>query len=165
MECTFSSPSFKTLLGTCYYNSRGKIWTSFLFLNNEDWQLFLKEVPWSHTCASKSHKLGNWVGDCNWGLSYLPFYSVRKCPRVGRDKSAFPLSVIIVFKNTYFRNSMALKYKPTSSSGAHLLENQKENWLYLGFQQSIFLKAFQELFCLHVIFHLLTAFGIWSPSS
>lgn len=55
---------------------------------------------------------------------------------------------------------MAAKHKPASSSGAHLLENQKENWLYLGFQQRIFLKAFQELFCLYVIFHLLTAFGI-----
>lgn len=54
---------------------------------------------------------------------------------------------------------MAPKSKPTSSSGAHLLENQKENWLYLGFQHSIFPKAFQELFSV-CDFHLLTAYGI-----
>ena len=54
---------------------------------------------------------------------------------------------------------MAPRSKLASSSGDHLLENQKENWLYLGFQQSIFLKAFQEFFCL-CDFHLLTAYGI-----
>ena len=78
---------------------------------------------------------------------------------MGEVNLIFPLSVIWVFKNTYFWNSMAPRSKPASSSGDHLLENQKENWLYLGFQQSIFLKAFQEFFCL-CDFHLLTAYGI-----
>lgn len=79
------------------------------------------------------------------------FPSIRKCPRDARSKSAFPLNMIGVFKNTYFWNSMAPQNKPASSSGAHLLENQKENWLYLSLQWSIFLKAFQEFLCLSVI--------------
>lgn len=36
----------------------------------------------------------------------LAFPSIRKCPRDGRGKSAFPLSMIRVFKTKYFWKSM-----------------------------------------------------------
>lgn len=76
----------------------------------------------------------------------------EKPPRVIIGRFYFSLSVISVFKNTYFVDNTASKYMPTSSSGVHLLENQKGNWLYFDFQWSILSKTFQELFCVYVIF-------------
>lgn len=55
-------------------------------------------------------------------LSCFSFH--EKPPRVIIGRFYFSLSVISVFKNTYFVDNTASKYMPTSSSGAHLLENQ-----------------------------------------
>ena len=85
---------------------------------------------------------------------------MRKFPRVIIGRYDFSLSVITVFKNTYLGDNTASKYMPTSSSAAHLFENQEENWLYFDFQWGIILKTFQEFFCLYVNFHLLNVPGI-----
>lgn len=93
-------------------------------------------------------------------LAYLPFH--EKSAQSYNRQILFSLSVITVFKNTYFGDNMTSIYMPTSSSGAHLLclKIRRESGSLLISSEAFTLKLSKNHF-VSVIFHLLTVSGIF----
>lgn len=139
-----------------------------ILLDDWNWHFFQGEVQRHSLCALKVPEVRH--EELSLQLrSYLKailpvFHFMRKSLRVIIGRFYFSLSVISVFKNTYFVDNTASKYMPISSSGDHLLENQKGNWLYFDFQWSILSRTFQELFCVYVIFFFTYSLSLESNS-